>query len=394
MNKALLRSEVQEFIEVNLRTDLHQLILKKPVFEGVTNKELAQQILGKLKSKDKLPTWFQLKNALFPPKISIEQTSSELTAQYKAGLISGKKIIDVTGGFGVDVYYFSQVFDSVVHCEMNRNLSEITASNFEKLGVTNCHFVQGDGVAYVEENEVRYDWIYLDPSRRNEVKGKVFLLKDCLPNVPDNLELLFSKSNKVMMKTSPLVDISQGISELSFVKEIHIVAVKNEVKELIWVLEEGYEGYSWVLAVNLAKKGNQIFEFQLNEESESTCRLSQPLSFLYEPNSAILKSGSFNQVGIQNKLGKLHKHSHLYTHSELIDFPGRRFRIMEVIPFQGKEIKKRLGGKKANITTRNFPKKVEELRKTLKIKEGGEVYLFFTTNLEEEKICVVCTKVT
>ncbi len=393
MNKAILNKEVQEFIDVNLRLDTNGLILKKSIFIEVSNKELAEQIIAKLKCKDKLPTWFGLESGLFPVKISIEQTSSEETAKYKASLISGKNIVDLTGGFGVDDFYFSRNFESIIHCELNPELSEITEHNFKELGVGNCTFFAGDGLVLLQNSEEKFDWIYLDPSRRSDVKGKVFLLKDCLPNVPDNLELLFLKSNNVMMKTSPLVDISQGISELKGVKEIHVVAVKNEVKELLWILEKESSGDILIKTVNLIGEDKQEFEFALSSEGNQDPKYSLPLNYLYEPNSAILKSGAFNQVSVQLELFKLNKHSHLYTSQDLIPFPGRSFEIKEVIPFQKKVLKKRFGGSKANITIRNFPKKVDELRKDLNIKDGGDVYLFFTTNRTGEKVCLVCGKV-
>ena len=393
MNKAILNKKVQEFIDVNLRLDTNGLILKKSIFIEVSNKELAEQIIAKLKCKDKLPTWFGLESGLFPVKISIEQTSSEETAKYKASLISGKNIVDLTGGFGVDDFYFSRNFESIIHCELNPELSEITEHNFKELGVGNCTFFAGDGLVLLQNSEEKFDWIYLDPSRRSDVKGKVFLLKDCLPNVPDNLELLFLKSNNVMMKTSPLVDISQGISELKGVKEIHVVAVKNEVKELLWILEKESSGDILIKTVNLIGEDKQEFEFALSSEGNQDPKYSLPLNYLYEPNSAILKSGAFNQVSVQLELFKLNKHSHLYTSQDLIPFPGRSFEIKEVIPFQKKVLKKRFGGSKANITIRNFPKKVDELRKDLNIKDGGDVYLFFTTNRTGEKVCLICGKV-
>ena len=393
MNKAILNKEVQKFIDVNLRLDTNRLMLKKPIFIEVSNKELAEQIIAKLKCKDKLPTWFGLESGLFPVKISIEQTSSEETAKYKASLISGKNIVDLTGGFGVDDFYFSRNFESIIHCELNPELSEITEHNFKELGVGNCTFFAGDGMVLLQNSEEKFDWIYLDPSRRSDVKGKVFLLKDCLPNVPDNLELLFLKSNNVMMKTSPLVDISQGISELKGVKEIHVVAVKNEVKELLWILEKESSGDILIKTVNLIGEDKQEFEFALSSEGNQDLKYSLPLNYLYEPNSAILKSGAFNQVSVQLELFKLNKHSHLYTSQDLIPFPGRSFEIKEVVPFQKKVLKKRFGESKANITIRNFPKKVDELRKDLNIKDGGDVYLFFTTNRTGEKVCLVCGKV-
>lgn len=393
MNKAILHTKVQEFIEENLRISIPELILGKEVFHQVSNKELAEQISAKRKAKEKLPTWFTTKGIYYPPKISVEQTSSEQTAHYKSTLISGKSLLDVTGGFGVDSYYFSKQVESLIHCELNLMLSEITSHNSIQLGITNCKFLNQDGIEFIENTNTQFDWIYLDPSRRNELKGKVFMMSDCLPDVPSNQKLLLSKSNNILMKTSPLVDLSQGLSELSWVKEIHVIAVKNEVKELLWVMERRYEGEVTIKTVNLLPKENQFFEFVLSKEAKDKAELSAPMKYLYEPNAAILKSGGFNQIGVQLRLNKLHQHSHLYTaNKEEIQFPGRRFLIHEVLPVQAKSLKKRFGGKKANITTRNFPQKVEELRKKLTIKDGGETYLFFTTNYREEKVCLVCEK--
>ncbi|MDB4088847.1 class I SAM-dependent methyltransferase [Flavobacteriales bacterium] len=393
MNKAILNKEVQEFINVNLRTEINKLVLKSKVFDEVENKEIAIQISGKLKSKLKLPSWFEAKNIYYPQKISIEQTSSELTADYKSSLVSGNKLIDLTGGFGVDDYYFSKQFGSIVHCEINEELSQITEHNFEQLGVKNSKFFIGDGLEYLSQSKDQFDCIYVDPSRRSEVKGKVFLMSDCLPDIPNNLDLLFSKSEIILMKTSPLIDISQGLKELSQVKEIHVVAVKNEVKELLWIFEKNYKGEVGVKTVNLDQKVNQFFDFELLVEGEKDCNYSLPQKFLYEPNSAIMKSGGFNQVGIQNGLMKLQKHSHMYTGDTLKNFPGRRFEIKEVISASGKELKTRLKRSKANVTTRNYPQKVEEIRKALKINDGGEDYLFFTTNMKEERVCLVCQKI-
>lgn len=393
MNKAILNKEVQEYINVNLRADVNKMVLKPKLFAEVENRELAIQIAGKLKSKTKLPTWFEAENIIYPVKISIEQTSSEQTAAYKASFVSGEKLVDITGGFGVDDYYFSKQFETIYHCEINEELSQITANNFKQLGVNNCSFIVGDGIEFLLKSKEKFDCIYVDPSRRSEVKGKVFLMSDCLPDIPNNLCVLFSKSDSILMKTSPLIDLAQGLKELNFVKEIHVVALKNEVKELLWIIENRYEGAVAIKTINLDEKGNQRFDFLLEDEIKQECELTLPHKYLYEPNSAILKSGGFNQVGIKNVVTKLHKHSHLYSGEELIDFPGRRFEIIEVVSASGKELKTRFKGTKANITTRNYPQKVEEIRRKYKVKDGGEVYLFFTTNMLEEKICLVCKKI-
>jgi hypothetical protein len=275
---------------------------------------------------------------------------------------------------------------------MNRELSEIADYNFKALGRTNIHTYAMDGVDFLKNSEITFDWVFLDPSRRHDAKGKVFMLSDCLPNVPDNLDAILGKANKIMIKTSPLLDITAGLKELNYVKEIHIIAVKNEVKEILWILEKGYEGEVLIKTADLNGSTIEGFNFILKDEKLALSNFSDPLVYLYEPNSAILKSGAFKTVGDKFKLYKLHDHSHLYTNNQLLEFPGRRFKIVTTVPFSKKEIQK-LNLKKANVTVRNFPMSVAEIRKKFKIKDGGEVYMFFTTNPKGEKIVIECYKV-
>src|SRR6056297_302849 len=218
------------------------VLLEKPNFEGVSQKELAEQIEAKKKCQDKLTTWFNTPNIYYPNKLNIEQTSSETTAAYKAQMVSGKSLVDLTGGFGVDSYFFSKKMESVLHCEITSELSEIACHNFKVLGQENIECYPVDGVVFLKSSTSNFDWIYIDPSRRNDKKGKVFLLEDCLPNLPENLSLLFEKTQNILVKTSPLLDIKMGIETLEFVKEVHVVAVQNEVKELLFILEKGYTG--------------------------------------------------------------------------------------------------------------------------------------------------------
>lgn len=391
MNKNILTSEIQDFISEHLGTNLITMLLKPLHLKGVTNKEVAEQIEAKNKCKDKLPIWFGTPHIYFPNKVNIEQTSSEITAQYKAGLLSGKTLLDITGGFGVDSYFFSQGIEQVHHCEMNKELSEIAEYNFKVLGRANIYTHAMDGIDFLKNSEIVFDWVFIDPSRRHDAKGKVFLLSDCLPNVPDNLEAILGKAKKIMIKTSPLLDLSAGLKELDFVKEIHIISVKNEVKEILWILERGHNGEVLIKTVNLNGLTMEGFHFIQEEEKMALSNFSDPLKYLYEPNSAILKSGAFKTVGNRFNLYKLHDHSHLYTNNQLIEFPGRVFKIVKTIPFNKKEIQK-LNLGKANITVRNFPMNVVDLRKKYKIKDGGEVYLFFTTNSKGDKIVIECLK--
>jgi len=393
LNKEVLNTAIQDFINNNLNSDLSSLLLKGTTFRTVYTKEIVEQIEAKKKSESKLPTWFNTPNIYYPNKLNLEQTSSEITAEYKSQLILGSTMIDLTGGFGVDSFYFSKQFNKVTHCEINKKLSKIASHNFKQLVAFNITTINQDGLEYLNKESETHDWIYLDPSRRHDTKGKVFYLKDCLPNVSENLDLLFKHSNNILIKASPMLDITVGLSELKFVKEIHTVAINNDVKELLFILENGYQETIGVKTINIRKDIHETFTFNLNEEVHKAATFGNLQRYLYEPNSTILKSGAFKTVSHKLKVDKLHKHSHIYTSTELIDFPGRRFEILEVFPYNKKQVEKSLKNKKANVSTRNFPLTVNQLKKKFKIKDGGNLYVFFTTNINNEKIVVFCNKV-
>lgn len=391
MNLNILTTEIQDFINNSLQANISKLALSKNPFPAIDWKEIINQIVSKNKSKGKLPTWFETDGIYYPPSISIEQTSSETTAKYKSELISGQSIIDLTGGFGVDCYYFSKRFDQVTYCEKNMELAEIVKHNYEKLKVTNITCLAQNSSDFLNDSNTNFDWIYIDPSRRSDVKGKVFLLKDCLPNVPASLDLYFEKSKNILIKTAPILDITAGILELNFIKSIHIVAIENEVKELLWVLEKDYKGEIEIVSVNIQKEKTDYNRFILGKDTPAT--FSLPKMFLYEPNASLLKSGCVDNLCKSLEINKLHPHSHLFTNLKLIDFPGRRFVIETMLLFKKEELKKHIDNKKMNITTRNFPLTVEEIRKKHKIAEGGNTYTFFTTNINEEKIVLICNKI-
>jgi len=393
LNTSILNKNIQDFIAKNSGVPITKLALQKNPFPELEWISILNQIEAKSKAKDKLPTWFSTENIIYPSKISVEQTSSEKTAAYKASLISGKTLIDLTGGFGVDDYYFSEKFKNIAHCEINKDLSEIVKHNFEQLQVENCTFYADDSENVLKESNQKWDWIYIDPSRRNDAKGKVFMLKDCLPNVPESLDFYFEKSDSVLIKTAPLLDISAGLSELKFVKNIHIIALENEVKELLFEIHNHYSGEITIKTANILKDKTETFDFILGDEMNLPF-YHLPQKYLYEPNSAIMKSGGFDEVSILFNINKLHKHSHLYTSDELIDFPGRAFEIEKAISYSKTDMKTELQNKQANVTTRNFPDTVENIRKKWKIKNGGNLYCFFTTDKNDNKIVLICRKIT
>lgn len=388
MNKELLYIEVQDYIK-KYNNDITNLAFSGSPFKTITTKELIQQIESRRKAEKKLPIWFQTNQIYYPPKLNLEQTSSQASARYKSSILNGESIADLTGGFGVDSYEFSKIFSSVYHFEQNKSLSEIATHNFSALNRTNIKCLSGDGLQLIKNSS--YDVIYIDPSRRHESKGKVFILRDCEPNVPNHLNYLLERCNTLMIKTSPMLDISVGLDELKLVSEIHIVAIDNEVKELLWIVSEKESQNIFIKTVNLKKGISEKYNFNLNEKAVSTYAF--PESFLYEPNAAILKAGAFQMLSEAYSVNKLHQHSHLYTSKDLIEFPGRRFKIVQVVPYSKKEMQKALTFSKANVSTRNFPESVENIRKRWKIKSGGSIYLFFTTTMSNKKAMIICDKV-
>lgn len=383
--------KLRHFVIDNTSADVVQLALQKNPFPEFSWTEILEQISGRQKAVDKLPTWFACATVVYPSKISVEQTSSETTAQYKSSLISGNTLIDLTGGFGVDAYYFAQKFKQVVHCEFNVTLSEIVRYNYEQLKVQNIECISGDGLEILQKKNQKFDWIYLDPARRNDRKGKVFMLEDCTPNVAELLTEYFKFSDKILIKTAPILDIQAGLKALKFVKTIRIVAVGNEVKEILWEIEQNFSEDINVIAVNIQNQHIQEFSFKLNDEAFSNYAL--PQKYLYEPNAAIMKSGGFTAVGQAYGLQKLHQNTHLYSSENLIDFPGRVFLIEQIIPYQKTEMKQCLQGKKAHVSVRNFPDSVDEIRKKWKINSGGDLYCFFTTDMNNRKIVLLCAKI-
>lgn len=390
MDNSILSKEIQEFINSCINSEVTQLALRKNPFSGVDWTVILNQIAAKQKAKNKLPTWFKTPNIYYPSKISVEQTSSEITAEYKSNLVSGNKLIDLTGGFGVDDFYFSKKVKEVFYCEINPELAEIVRHNFKQFDLTNIGFFVGDSTEILKNTAQKLDWIYIDPSRRHETKGKVFMLRDCLPNIPELLEYYFQFSDHIMIKTAPLLDITAGLSELKNVKSIHIVAVENEVKELLWILEKNYSETIRMVTCNLTKDETEEFAFELGRSVVSNYSL--PKKYLFEPNAAIMKSGGFDKIAAHYGVEKLHQHSHLYTSDVLINFPGRIFEIEHCFEYDKPNMKSFLENKKANITTRNFPETVENLRKKWEIKDGGVIYCFFTTDANNHKIVLLCSK--
>lgn len=392
MNLRILHTDVQEFIRENENADIYRLLLQESPFPGVSSRELAEQIASRKKAEKKLPRWYSASAIYYPNKRNLEQSSSEATAAYKSSLLQLRTIFDLTGGFGVDTYYFAKNAKEVVYWEADKQLSEITAHNLKQLDALNVSCQHGDGLVWLKEKKPVADLIYIDPSRRSRDGKRVFLLSECRPDVPGQLPTLLNAASLILLKTSPLLDLHAGLLELQYVSQIHIVAVANEVKELLWLLEKGFSGEPMVHTINLLQGGRQNFSFTMSEEKQVEGKYSGPLSYLYEPNAAIMKSGGFLSLGKAFGLAKLQLHSHLYTSTVLVDFPGRAFHIRRTESFS-RSVMKTLAYDKANISTRNFPLTVAEIRKRFRIAEGGSLYLFFTKTDDAGLILIECEKI-
>jgi 16S rRNA G966 N2-methylase RsmD len=386
----ILNPKIQQFIQEHLNSNLQQLALKKNPFPEVDYKIILNQIETKNKSKYKLPTWFETQNIIFPSKLSIEQTSSEITANYKSKLLKINSLIDITGGFGIDAFYISKNIKKVIYVEKQEELSKIVQHNYKTLNALNIECYLDDGLEFLIKNQPKVDAIYLDPARRNENANKVFLWEDCTPNILENKEKYFEFANIIMVKTSPLFDLTLGIETLKNVKEIHIVAVDNEVKELLWILEKNHTSKPKIFAVNLKKNQEDILE---SIDYKNEIEYALPLKYLYEPNASLMKMGDFKTIAHYFNLKKLHQHSHLFTSDYLIDFMGRTFEIESIVPYNKNIINQTLKGKKTNVTTRNFPETVAEIKQKFNLKDGGDSYCFFTTLLNNEKNVLLCKKI-
>ena len=389
MNEHILDQSVQEFISRHLNDDVHKIAMSKSPFKEVEARELANQIAAKNKSARKLPEWYNHSGIYYPPLLSIEQCSSETTAAYKAKLPIGNSLIDLTGGFGVDSHYFAKIVGSVVHCEINSELSEIAAHNATILGQNNISFLATDGVEYLKNTTAKFDTIYIDPARRSTA-GKVFMLKDCTPNVVEHLDLLLDKSSRIIIKTAPLLDLTAGLKELKNVSEIHIVSVKNECKELLWVIDKVESANVKITSVTLNETEKSFSFFKGDEESAETELLSgTPSGYLYEPDTALLKSGAFNLIGSIYGLKKLNLQTQLYTSEKVnIEFPGRIFKINRVISSGELKKEKQLIG---NVIVRNYRDKAENLVKKYKIKPDNHRFLIFTESKNDGYIVIDAT---
>ena len=391
-----MNKETRQFIRDNMEADIHQLALQASRYPLVDMPLAIRQINGKQKIKLKIPLFFNTVDILYPVQLSLEQSSSQSTAYYKSTLCEGNTLVDLTGGFGIDCCFMAVNFRQVTYVERDAELCKLAYHNFDALGCQNIDVIHADSVNHLSEID-KVDWIFIDPARRSESGKKVVLLSDCEPNVSSLAPVMLNKATNVMIKLSPMLDITAAVRDLPNTDEIHIISVENECKEVLLILNQKPGNQIKIRTINLSKnKTNQVFEFQALDEADAVIGFSSEISnYLYEPNSAVMKSGAFKAVASRFGLTKLHINTHLYTSSNLIvEFPGRIFEVQKVWGTAKKNLKDlAISAPKANISTRNYPLPVDELRKKLKIKEGGDVYLFACTVNNEQKVIVECRKV-
>lgn len=377
------------FIQQNLDKPLSEIALLLSKHPELDKNFILNQINGLQKAKLKLPSFYQNKAIVYPVGLSMEQCSSEQTALFKSQLVNGKTEVDLTGGFGVDAFFFSKQFLEVSYVEQNPELFEIVQHNFEVLNAPiQCY--QTSCEDFLSKNTKTFDLAYIDPSRRDENK-RVFKLAECTPNVIELLPQLLKTAQQVLIKTSPFLDIKQTLSDLKLVSKVWIVSVQNDCKEVLYLVNKTTSSNPEIIAVNIAKN-TSTFVFDYEKESTVFVDFSEPQTYLYEPNASVLKAGGFKSIAAQFGLNKLAVNTHLYTSNELItNFPGRVFKITNTLDYNEKSVKT-LGLKKANIATRNFPDSIEQIKKKLKITDGGNNYLFATRNLYDKLILMVTEK--
>lgn len=395
-----------EFIREYRERDIRQLALQANRFPDVDMPYALDQIQGWQIARRKLPKWAACDGVIFPPHLSMEQCSSEPTAQYKLNLAMewaervghASRMTDLTGGFGVDFSFTSCAFAAATYVERNEQLCHIVEHNLPLLGLNNATVVCADAVEYLSTVEPQ-TMLFLDPARRDEHGAKTVMLADCTPDVVQLLPKLLEKSRFTMLKLSPMLDWHKAVDDLQgAVREVHIVSVGGECKELLLVLSTVVESELKVYCADLSTASDTSSLFVYTPGSSAPVANSklktQNSKFVHEPNASIMKAGCFDELAAAYGVSPVSRNSHLFLSDEPIEgFPGRSFVVERVTTMNKGELRKALVGiEKANIATRNFPLTVAELRKRLKIKDGGDVYIFATTTAEGEHLLLISRK--
>ena len=399
-----MNQATREFVFQHADDDVRQLALKKVKNPEIDLPLALDQIKGRQTARTKIPTWAQHDGILYPSHLSMEQCSSEKTARYKAKLIRHltdcfASFVDLTGGLGVDFSMMASTLPacSCVYVEQQATLCDLARHNFQVLGLSNTEVVHADGVEFLHQLD-HASVIFLDPARRDSHGGRTYAIGDCTPDVLLLRDELLQKADVVMLKLSPMLDWHEAVRLLNregeCVREVHIVSTGNECKELLLVLDKQEKGRACqVVCVN----DEEVFRFPVGAASPNDkdhgWRMPVAGDYLYEPNASVMKAGCFMELSAAFGVQGLGANSHLFIADRLVgEFPGRKFLVQGVSSMNKKELQEKLQGiDHANIATRNFPMRPEELRRRLKIKDGGEVFIFATT-LSDGTLVLIISK--
>lgn len=385
-----MNKETIAFINDNKHKNVNDIALLLNKKNNLDANYIINQINGLQKAKNKLPTFYNTPEIIYPSKKSMEQCSSEKTALLKNKMISGNSLVDLTGGFGIDSFFFTKNFNSVFYIEENEALLQVVQHNFNLLNAK-IKFHNTTSEAFLKSNKTHFDVAYIDPDRRDENK-RIFNLSDCFPNVIELLPTILSAADKLLIKTSPFLDIKQTLEALKTVSKCFVVAVKNDCKEVLYLVDKNKTKPTEIITYNLDQT-EEFFQFTYEKEQAVASTFSHPKKYLYEPNAAIMKAGAFKTIGKYFSIDKLAQHTHLYTSDELVkDFPGRVFNIKHITDYNKKNLQQ-FGIKKANISTRNFIDSVATVKKKLNLKDGGDIYLFATSSIENKAILLITEKI-
>lgn len=384
----LKREDVKRFIAENTETDPSRLLLNPPREYKNQIKEIVDQIIARKKAQGKLDSWATNFDLIMPPPLSIEQASSLSTCSYKKNLIAGKYLVDLTGGMGVDCLALSESFDHTNYVEQDATLCEVFKHNSTTLGYK--LEIKNMGAAdYLKSwsHNQKDTTIYLDPARRDGAKNRIFRVEDCSPNLIEILPLIKEKAQLVLVKYSPFLDIKAILSTIPNVREIHIVSVKNDCKELLLLIDFKFVGMPKINCVNLRSE-QPTYLFTYKEEADSKAELGKIGKYIFEPNASIMKAGAFNKINVDFNIRKLGENTHLYTENHLIDFfPGKTFDVISIA--DKPTIKKFTKDGKINVITRNYPLSTTELKKKLKLRDGGNYFLIAYRDLNNKPMMVI-----
>jgi hypothetical protein len=402
----MLNEATRQFIRAHCSENVRQLALQGKPAPDVDFQAALTQIAGRQAVKHKIPSWHECDNLLYPTRLPLEQCSSEAAARYKASLLDGRSFVDLTGGFGVDTAFIAARFPEAVYVEQQAELAALARHNFPLLGLPHIQIHPADSRQFLQTMQP-VDCLYLDPARRAPSGRKIVQIADCEPDILALQDQLLSKADRVLIKLSPMLDLHAAQKSLKNIRQIHIVSVDNECKELLFLLQKGPAEEPPVFCVHITPTAIQTDVFTVSEEkmalpaciSAADCTplasAPTPLQYLYEPNPSLLKGGFFKSLAHRYAVAKLHPDSHLYTSDRLLPtFPGRIFRIESVSSFNKKALQTALQATPcAHIATRNFPLTAQQLRSRLKLKDGGDTYLFATTLVDGGRVLVRTRKV-